>query len=1132
MMASLLFLALLAFTPTLCAQLSTRATITGTVTDTSGAVVPGANVTITDDLTKVAIKTQTNGSGVFVAPNLNVSTYTVTIAKPGFKNYTVTGIELHPTESVAVNGVLSVGAQTQTVSVEATSTQVETSTPETSAEIDAEQVSSLPMNGRNYMGLATLMPGVQNTSSGSALTTGGRSTQSSLSINGMAVARALYVLDGIWNENTGNMTQTSVVPNPDSIEEVRVLQNNFSAQYSLMGSAVILAQTKSGTANFHSTLWEFFRNDDLNTHNYFSPTILPYKQNIFGYNLGGPLFIPKHYNVDRQKTFFFWSQQFVVLHQASPLFSIVPTPAQISGCFVSPIKDPVAGTNFAAGTGTCPTTSYQIPSARINSSSAAYLSTLYPTPNYSVTGNANNYENVKPAITNQHDEQIKVDHNFSPKYHMFAEYFDEYQMWAQSQLNTSPINTETDFTHNKLAQVSLTQTLTPNMVNTTSISMNIFLLSLTLVGKTDIRDIPGFTETFFYPTAYLSSRIPVVSLSGGTAGQGITAARPLLRAPDLDNTITDNWSWLHGKNYVTAGMQILFNTKRQYSGQQTNGNLSFNGNSTKPSSGSVVQDDAIADMLLGYVGGFSQISNMPHGEMHAMVFSPYVEDQIKFSKNLTFTLGVRVFHMPLPHGVGNSETNWAAGYSNASPYYNPFYVSANAPTVNEYTGITNLVYPNYPAYSNGLLYNSGTSAGLPVNFSKAHKWYVAPDAGFAWDVFGNGKTSLRGGFGLTYTRIFTNQDCSFNCIANPPVLTSQNLSNLLFPSTTTWNITTAGGTGNPIGVESVTAADYNVQASAVDSYSLGIQHEFPLNIIASVVGAGTRIQHLVGTWNYNQPPPTTISSVTYDFNPLLNANPANSNKGDSSAYWEPYLGYNGISTISTRLWQEWNGLEVDVKHPVSKRLFATVAYTWSHNTTNLAGNGVINPYAISRYHGNTENLNFPQSVGITLIYTLPFFEHSKGFEKAVLRGWRFSDITTFRAGTSLSPGLSMSNQGLASRPDMAPGNPSTNGPKTWRTGSTKQWFNTAAFQNPAYGYYGNAQTGIIRGPGQEIYNMAFFKEFRPYRESVIEFRAEAFNAFNHTNPGNPNTTLGNANYGKVTSSLDQRILELALRIKF
>jgi len=163
------------------------------------------------------------------------------------------------------------------------------------------------MNGRNYMGLAMLMPGVQNTSSGSALTTGGRSTQSSLSINGMAVARALYVLDGIWNENTGNMTQTSVVPNPDSLEEVRVLQNNFSAQYSLMGSAVILAQTKSGTAKFHGTAWEFFRNDDLNTHNYFSPTILPYKQNIFGYNLGGPLFIPNHYNSSRQKTFFFWT---------------------------------------------------------------------------------------------------------------------------------------------------------------------------------------------------------------------------------------------------------------------------------------------------------------------------------------------------------------------------------------------------------------------------------------------------------------------------------------------------------------------------------------------------------------------------------------------------------------------------------------------------------------------------------------------------------------------------------------------------------------------------------------------------------------------------------------------------------
>ena len=299
------------------AQLSARATITGTVTDSSGAVVPGATVTITNDATNVSLKTQSNGRGVFVAPELNVATYSITIAKKGFKNYTVTGIELHPTETVQVNGTLTVGAASETITVAATSTDVELASPQLSSYISTEQVSSLPMNGRNFEGVAALAPGVVNTSQGSSLGTGGRNTSSVLVINGMSVSRTFYALDGVWNENTGNMTANAITPNPDSLAEVRVLQNDFSAQYSLMGSSVILEQTKSGTSSFHGTLWEYWRNNDLNSKPYYSTSIAPYHQNIFGGNVGGPLFIPNHYNTNRQKTFFFWDESYVVLHVPS-----------------------------------------------------------------------------------------------------------------------------------------------------------------------------------------------------------------------------------------------------------------------------------------------------------------------------------------------------------------------------------------------------------------------------------------------------------------------------------------------------------------------------------------------------------------------------------------------------------------------------------------------------------------------------------------------------------------------------------------------------------------------------------------------------------------------------------------------
>jgi len=1144
------------------AQLSTTATITGTVTDSSGAVVSGAAVTITNDATKVSTKTESNGNGVFVAPGLNVATYSITIAKAGFKNYTVTGIELHPTETVQVNGLLTVGAATETVTVGATSTDVELSSPELSTYISSEQVSSLPMNGRNYQAVAALLPGVINTSQGSALTTGGRSTNSSLSINGMATARSFYAVDGIWNENTGNMTQESVIPNPDSLEEVRVLQNNFSAQYSLLGSSVVLMQTKSGTSNLHGTVWEFVRNDDLNTKNYFSttaPLISPYKQNIFGFNVGGPVFIPNHYNTNRQKTFFFWDESYVIVHvPVLPGLSQLPTPNQIAGCFTSPIKDPVTGNLFPT-VSTCngqAGTFYQIPAARINTSSEAYLTTLYPAPNYSSTANTNNYYNAQPNTTYQRDDQIKLDHYFTPKYHLLGEYFQEYQKYAQNTVSngTTPISSETDFTNNKLAAVTLTQTLSPSMVNTTSVAMNIFLLNLTVVGKTDISQIPNFSETLFYPNANFSTRTPVVNLSQ-LAGQGING-RPIPHASDLDNTVGDNWSWLKGKHYITAGVTFVFNTKRQQSINATNGSFSFTGVSTGQTpaqktatgtcaSGAVAtqctQDDSVADMLLGYIASFSQTSYEPHGDIHDFSWSPYAEDRFQFNKNLTLTLGLRVYHLPLPYGVPNSETNFVPSAFNQA--------AGIATNVNEFTGATNI--PTGTTYSNGMLYNSGAAGGLPVNFSNNHIWYFAPDLGFALDVFGDGKTSLRGGYGMSYTRIFTNQDCSFNCDVNPPVFTNEALTNLVFPNSTpaqlaTWNVAGAGGTAAATtSAATITAMDPNIQASPVASWSLGLQHQFPANFVFSIVGAGSRIQHLVNTWNINQPPPTVVGGVSYDFNPLLNSNPANSNKPDSSAYWAPYQGYGNINTVSTQLWGEWNALEVQVKHPVGKGLNVSGSYTWSHDTTNL---GSIDPYNLKRFHGNAESMNYPQSLAITAIYQLPFFQHSGNMlEKEALGGWSIDNIATFRSGTSLTPGLGETDQGLALRPDQVPGS-STNGPKIWKTtaGVPQQWFNTSAFSCPgltngvncgtfpaaSWGLYGTAQTGIIRGPGQELFNTALYKTFNITEKAHLEFRAEAFNTFNHTNPQNPNTTLSSSNYGKVTGAYDPRFIELAVRLKF
>jgi hypothetical protein len=233
-----------------------------------------------------------------------------------------------------------------------------------------------------------------------------------------------------------------------------------------------------------------------------------------------------------------------------------------------------------------------------------------------------------------------------------------------------------------------------------------------------------------------------------------------------------------------------------------------------------------------------------------------------------------------------------------------------------------------------------------------------------------------------------------------------------------------------------------------------------MNIIASVVGAGSRLQHLTSTWNWNQAPHAIVNGVSYDYNPLIAINAANSNKGDNANYYAPYQGFGTINVYSTRLWQEWNGLEAQIKHPVTKSLYVAAAYTWSHDTSD----SVVDPYNLGRFHGNN-GLNYPQTFNITVLYELPFFQHSGNtFEKMTMGGWRLNDISTFRAGTSITPGITLTNGGLTNRPFVAPG-VSTNGPKTWKTGSTQQWFNAAAYVNPAtvvngvsnatlyYGYY-------------------------------------------------------------------------------
>ncbi len=1062
-------------------QLSTTATISGTVADSSGASVPGAGVVILNLETHARNDIQSDDAGVFTVPGLPVGTYNVTVTKTGFQKFAITNLVLHPAEVASVRAALTPGELGTTIEVSADAAQIQTATAEVAHSVNAAQVDTLPLNGRNFQALAALMPGVINTSAGSGLGTGGRSTNNVLSINGLSQSTTFYALDGIWNENTGNMNQNTIVPNPDTLEEVRVLQNNYSPRYSLMGASVVLLQTRSGTNDFHGTAFEYLRNDDLNSRNFFSPSVLPYKQNIFGYNVGGPVWVPKVYN-GRQKTFFFWSQQWVKLHQGlSALRGATPTADQRAGIFTSAIKDPSTGQPY-------PQTSpgvYQIPASQINPSALALINALYPLPN-NPGGGFTNYTNLTPQITNQLDNQIKIDHNFSERFRLTGNLFHEGQTFAQNSLNSSnggsvfPTNSETDITRNWLAQVSFTQVWTSTIVNTTSIGTNIFNLDLNLVGTSFVDQVPGYKAVLPF-SGSLSNRLPLLSLSQGWSNEGIAAARPLTHAADLDDTFSDDVSYLRGKHFFQAGINVVFNTKRQNVAALSNGQWTFNGNFT---------GNAMADFLIGSPSAFAQQSTERRPYVHGTIISPYFEDRYRVTRNLTLTLGTRISHMPLP----SPQPGFLTLFDPAR--YDP----SKAPIVNSNGTLT--TGPNYDPL-NGLILNGAN--GVPQNFNSNHNWYFSPMVGIAWDVFGDGRTAVRGGYGLTYTRIFTNQDCSFSCATNPPAIQSVNLNNPKFPNP-------AGtGTAAPVTAPTLTTADTNIQATQVHSYSLSLEHQFGHEWTMSVAGAAAGARHLTGTWNLNAPKPGN----GFDFNPAINS-------GSTFTYvFAPYTGYAAINDLTSGINQNWDALEVSVRHPAGKNLFFSANYTWSHNLVDA----VVNNWNQRAYYGNS-GLNTPHVFTANVIYTLPALTGSNYLTRAALGGWKYSDITTVRSGLSLTPGLSVSQQGLGARPDVVAGQ-SLSGAKT-----VAQWFNTGAFVRPAAGFYGNAGTGIIRGPGLINFDMALYKQFTVRERANFELRAEFFNVLNHTNFTSVSTSLGAGNFGQVTAAADPRIIEVALRFHF
>jgi hypothetical protein len=1074
----------------------TSGTITGTVTDPSGSAVPGATVTVTNVGTGVVARTVTTGpNGIYVAEALPVGTYRLSVSANGFQAAESSDLTLNVADRLGVNFTLKLGTTSQKIEVTGAAPQVQTQSGAISDTVSTEQLSQLPILDRNFMELQATVPGAIKVA-GDEL---GKSfyNQKGFDINGFDQSMTGYQLDGGQNTDVGNATSPMTAPPPDALSEFKVLTSNYSAQYGTAGGAELLAVTKSGTKEFHGDAYDYVRNNIFDANNFFlnaaGAPIAPFHYNDFGYTIGGPFFIPGHYNTDKSKTFFFWDQEWLRESTASTLVAATPTAAMRSGDFsaVGPLTNPInplTGQPLAApGGGPCVTGS-QINPACVNNNVSLLLSQDFPSP---TTSGFYNY--IAGAHTGQNwgEQIIRVDQNVSDKVKAFVRFIhdswienDPTVMWSGDAFPT--LHSQFDVpSRNFTAKV--TTVINPSLLN--EIAYN-------------------------YNSNYGSSSPPAMIIKGAyQLPAGYTAVNPLNPGynvvPDMDfaqgyGGISALWGpwWAHhnvsqliddltkeaGSHSLKLGVTTMFSITpvQSQTSPSLQGAYSFDGSFT---------GNAIADALLGLPVSYSELNTYrePYYNFHQT--EAYVQDDWKVTRRLTLNLGLRWFF--IPHVYGKNLSTFAPSQ------YDP----SQAPTVTP----QGLIVANSGNLLNGIII-AGKN-GVPLGLVQNHYNTPAPRFGFAYDPTGSGKWAIRGGYGIGYHRIEGND--AYGLVGNPPFSSIPTFFDPPFNNP-------ASGVAAPLTPASLGYLDPVYDLPTVQSWSLNVQRALSSNTMLSAAYVGSHGTHLEYGNNINQPLP----AMGYDFDPRIACTPTTPYPCAtrvSTDYVRPYQGWSSISGTVPVGHSNYDSLQVNLQRRMTNGLSFGAAYTWS-KTWGLMSYPQ-NPYDEYADYGLT-GFSRTNVLAVNYVYELPFFRSLTGVAGAVVKGWETTGIITIESGFPLTMALSTPTQGLATRPDVVSGQ-SPSGPKT-----VAEWFNTNAYASPPFGFYGNAGVSTVTGPGLDDWNIGFFKNFAIRESTRLQFRAEMFNIWNRANFNSVATTVGAGGFGQVTGASDPRILQLALKLIF
>lgn len=1029
-------------------------TIHGTVLDPAGAAIAGAKVRVLLDERGTTREFATEATGDFVFPALAIGTYSITVEAQGFKAFRRTGVTLTTEQNVRIDVSLQIGNVNESISVTAEAPLIDSRSSVIGTLIDSRRVTDLPLNGRNIIGLATLLPGATNVSAPQTFT--GDRSGPTLNVSGSRGNQNLFLFDGQQFNAAFRNTGLNYPP-PDALQEVKVLTNSFSAEYGRNAGSVFQVVTRSGTNEIHGAMWEFLRNHKLNARSFFAPSTIPQLiQNQFGAAAGGP--------IRKDKLFIFGSYEGLRVRPASLGASSFPlTAAERQGNFATAVRDP-ANSNQ-------PFPNNQIPLSRFDTVARNLLNpSQMPLPNRADGQLVTTFPT--PADNGQY--LFRVDWNIGK--HVVDGRYNLNRSYDRASAGNVPeyLPLDRDAKVNSIT-IGDTWSLRPTVLNQARISFNRFSSLYQNLNATHLSDLGGNFPIFgpkIPPNIAITGR---VTLGDASSVDAIAANESL--------QVNESVTWTRQRHSIRGGYELLKMRYLNRSYFQTMGSFTFNGQIT---------GNAAADFVLGRATTLVVAS--PVLEQSGLQTNHYffVQDDWRIHPRLTLNLGLR-YEMPL---------NWV----HPADWWGTFRL-----------GQQSRVLPNAPL---GMVFPG--DPGIPRGLFATDRNNLAPRIGFAWDPFGNGRTAVRGAYGIFYDTINsdviqnTSQPYRYTFTIPTPFSLTDPLRGQP-PIPLTMDLT------NPrfIGVQEIFYPDPTLRSPYIQQFNLNVQRELVKDFSIQVAYVGKLGRKLL---------------MGVSTNPALFAPGATVGNINSRRMVQ---GFGNLQNIASRANSTYHGFQFEATKRMSRGFSVQTAYTYSKSLDQASaialGAAVPNVFDLKSQWGRSD-FDARHVLAVSWIWDLPKFTSAAAPLRFIAGGWQVNGVLSTRSGQPLNI-LTGQDNAFSGTPNQRPnlvGDPFLPGDRP-RSQLVAAWFDRTAFANPAAGTYGNLGRNVLNAPKNFGVNAGIFKSFPiPLREKMrFEFRTEFFSITNTPNFSNPNNNLSaGANMGRITGAGGARVVQFAAKLVF